>query len=1102
MPRGRPRKNVAAAGDAPAAPPKKAKSGAKGKPQIPFVHKLTLNRWMLSLFNVERFEQLAEHLRNEKLEGMDENNVHHFHHALTAQLFNLTQLPTELLLEYDQNIVKHTQRLNERRITRGEAPIVWKYFQYLTLLFTEIYLDRYFRDPQALLTAINEQVAACNADKPESDHIAPFQETGEAWSQINKIAYWSATGSGKTLLMHANILQYQFYLDRHGRRRELNRIILLTPNEGLSQQHLREFEAAGLAAELFQKDGTGLFTGQRIEILDIHKLKDEMGDKTIAIDAFEGNNLVLVDEGHRGASGGEEGAWMRFRNALCEKGFSFEYSATFGQAVKGNRALTDLYSKSILFDYSYRYFYGDGFGKDYQILNLDEGTQANHLEAYLVACLLAFFQQQRLYKEQSFAFHAFNIEKPLWIFVGGSVTKTLASRDASDIIEILKFLSRYVSDRSGSIQRIERVLNQGLVTAGGTNLFAGRFAYLNTVGLSPTQVFEETLEILFNAAGGGALHVENLKGATGEIALRVGDNHPFGVINVGDDAKLVQLCESERIATDDREFAGSLFHGINTPQSTVNLLIGSKKFTEGWNSWRVSTMGLMNVGQTEGSQIIQLFGRGVRLKGFVSSLKRSGKAQLPDDVTRPKHIGVLETLSIFGIRADYMAQFRDFLEEEGLPLNDDRIEFMLPIIKNLGTQKLKTIRLKNTINGVSTEFGDAFRRLGPIPTLTSPDPAKEEATAYLQKNQVVLNWYPKIQAMKSRGVTGGDVEAAPNQAHLTARHVAFLDMDRLYFELERFKAERGWYNINITADGLACLLADQSWYQLLIPAEELLCDSFEKVRLWEEIALSLLKKYTERYYTFRKREWELPHLEFRELTEDDPNFPKGQDEDGEGYYRILLDRSQEEIVTKLTELKAIIESGNLKPWEFSGMKAIWFGKHLYEPLLYLDQNIVEVSPVALNKGERNLVEDVKAFHDGTLQFFADKELYLLRNLSKGRGVGFFEAGNFHPDFILWLIMGGRQFIAFIDPKGIRNLGFNDPKIQFFQTIKDIERRLAEPSVTLSSFIISNTPSHVMRLLWAVEKPAMDSRNILFQDEDKETYVGDLMRRVAASVPAE
>jgi hypothetical protein len=1094
MARGRPRRTAAAGGDAPAAPSRRA----NGRPQVPFVHKLALNKWLLSLFNVQRFEKLAEHLRNEKLEGMDENNVHHFHHALTAQLFNLTQLPTELLLEYDQNIVKHTQRLNERRITRGEAPIVWKYFQYLTLLFTEIYLDRYFHDPEALLTAINTQVQACNTDNPESDHIAPFRGEGDAWSQINKLAYWSATGSGKTLLMHANILQYQLYLNKHGRQRELNRIILLTPNEGLSQQHLREFEAAGLPAELFQKDGTGLFTGQRIEILDIHKLKDEMGNKTIAIDAFEGNNLVLIDEGHRGASSGEEGAWMRFRNALCEKGFSFEYSATFGQAVKGNRSLTDLYAKSILFDYSYRYFYSDGFGKDYQILNLDEGTQANHLDTYLTACLLSFFQQQRLYKEQAFTFRAFNFDKPLWIFVGGSVTKALASRDASDIIEILKFLSRYVSDRTGSIARIERVLNQGLLSAGGKNIFAGRFTYLNTIGLSPAQVFDETLDILFNAVGGGALHVENLKDATGEIALRVGDNEPFGVINVGDDAKLVQLCEKEGIPTDDREFAGSLFDGIDKPQSTVNMLIGSKKFTEGWNSYRVSTMGLMNVGQTEGSQIIQLFGRGVRLKGYGLSLKRSGKTQLPDEMTRPNHIGLLETISIFGIRADYMAQFRDFLEEEGLPVNDDRIEFLLPVIKNLGTQKLKTIRLKNSINGVSTEFGDAFRRLGPIPTLSTPDPAKEEATAYLQKNQVVLNWYPKIQAMKSGGVAGGDVETAPNRGHFTGKHIAFLDMDRIYFELQRFKAERGWYNLNLTAAGLEALLVDQSWYQLLIPVEELAYDSFEKVRLWEEIALSLLKKYTERYYTFRKREWELPHLEYQELAADDLNFPKGRDEDGEGYYRILLDRSQEEIVAKLTELKAIIESGNLKSWEFSGMKAIWFGRHLYEPLLYLDQIVVEVSPVALNKGERTLIEDVKEFHDAAKDFFAHKELYLLRNLSKGRGVGFFEAGNFHPDFILWLIVEGRQYIAFVDPKGIRNIGFNDPKIQFFQTIKDIERRLGEPSVTLSSFIISNTPSHIMRLLWAVDKPAMDSRNILFQEEDKAIYIREMMARIVSS----
>lgn len=1070
---------------------------ANNRPQVPFPYKLVLNQWLLSLFNVEHFEQLAEHLRNEKLEGLDENNIHHFHHALTAQLFNLTELPTELLLEYDQNIVKHTQRLNDRRITSGEDPIVWKYFQYLTLLFTEIYLDRYFRDPRGLLEALNVQVAATNADKPEADQIAPFDEQADAWPQLNKLAYWSATGSGKTLVMHANILQYQYYLEKYGRRRELNRILLLTPNEGLSQQHLHEFKTAGIAAELFDKDGRGLFAGHSVEILDIHKLKDEMGDKTIAIDSFEGNNLVLVDEGHRGASSGEEGAWMRFRNALCEKGFSFEYSATFRQAVKGSKALTDLYAKNILFDYSYRYFYGDGFGKDYQILNLDEGTQADHLDLYLVACLLAFFQQQRLYRDHEAAFRPFNIDKPLWIFVGGSVTKTLATREASDIIEILRFLARYVSRRAESIQSIERVLNQGIVTADRKNLFAGRFTYLNTLGLSAPQVFEETLETLFNAEGGGLLYVKNIKGATGEIALHVGDNEPFGVINVGDDAKLVTLCKENGLQTGDREFSGSLFHEINKPQSTVNLLIGSKKFTEGWNSWRVSTMGLMNVGQSEGSQIIQLFGRGVRLKGYDLSLKRSGKTQLPEDVMRPKYISLLETLSIFGIRADYMAQFRDFLEEEGLSINDDRIEFLLPVIKNLGTQKLKIIRLKKTINGVSTEFGDAFRRLGPVPTLSKPDPSKDRPTEYLQKNQVVLNWYPKIQAMKSGGVLGGDVEAAPNRTHLITMHVAFLDLDRLYFELERFKAERGWHNLNVTRENIEPLLLDKSWYQLLIPAEELAFDSFERVRMWQEIALSLLKKYAERYYTFRKREWELPHLEYQELSNEDPNFLGAKDSPDEGYYRVLIEKSQEEIVARLEELKALIEKGDLKPWEFHGLKAIWFGQHLYEPLLYLDQNIVEISPVALNKGERYFVEDLKSFHDNDGGFFGDKQLYLLRNLSKGRGVGFFEAGNFHPDFIVWLLMGSEQHVIFVDPKGIRNLGPTDPKIQFYTTIKEIEQRLGDANVHLESFIVSNTPSHTMKMLWGMDKPAMAARHILFQEEDKETYVKKMLESVAS-----
>lgn len=458
------------------------------------------------------------------------------------------------------------------------------------------------------------------------------------------------------------------------------------------------------------------------------------------------------------------------------------------------------------------------------------------------------------------------------------------------------------------------------------------------------------------------------------------------------------------------------------------------------------------------------------------------------------HIDTLETLQIFGIRADYMAQFRDFLEEEGLPTNDERIEFILPIIKNLGTRPLKTIRLKKQINGVSTEFGDAFRKLGPIPTVQPPDPAREESTAYLQKNQVVLNWYPKIQRMKSVGVEGGDDEGEANQAYLTARHVAFLDHDRLYFDLERFKAERGWHNLNLTRSGIAELLEDTTWYRLLIPDPVLAFDSFEKVHVWQEVALALLRKYVERYYSFRKREWELPHLEYRDIGEDDPNFPCVVRETGPEYgYRILIEESQQEIVQKLTELKTAIEAGSMQDWEFRGIKAIWFGRHLYQPLLFLDGGVVEISPVPLNKGERRFVEDLKAFHDANPAFFAERELYLLRNLSKGRGVGFFEAGNFHPDFIVWQLTGQCQRVAFVDPKGIRNVGLQDPKIGFHETVKEIEQRLGDPNVVLESFIVSNTASHVMRKQWGIEKDEMAKRHIVFQDEDNDSYIGAVLR---------
>ena len=152
---------------------------------------------------------------------------------------------------------------------------------------------------------------------------------------------------------------------------------------------------------------------------------------------------------------------------------------------------------------------------------------------------------------------------------------------------------------------------------------------------------------------------------------------------------------------------------------------------------------------------------------------------------------------------------------------------------------------------------------------------------------------------------------------------------------------------------------------------------------------------------------------------------------------------------------------------------------------------------ALNDGERDFVLDLRKYHEENRDFFAKRELYLLRNVSK-RGIGFFEAGNFYPDFILWLLEGKKQFVTFVDPKGLRQVdeGSSNPKVQFGKTIKGIEQRLGDPNVILNSFIVSSTPYKSIPM-WGerMSKDALRKCHVLFQNDDKDTYIGWLLNRV-------
>lgn len=131
-----------------------AKKTTRSKKMIvKFEHRLILVNWMFDLFGVATFEDLAKTMRDPALEGFNEDGVSRFHQCMKL-LFDRPELPHDILLGYDENIVRHWKQITENRNADGQV-VYPKYFQYLCLLFTEIYLDRYFRDSEKLLANLN-----------------------------------------------------------------------------------------------------------------------------------------------------------------------------------------------------------------------------------------------------------------------------------------------------------------------------------------------------------------------------------------------------------------------------------------------------------------------------------------------------------------------------------------------------------------------------------------------------------------------------------------------------------------------------------------------------------------------------------------------------------------------------------------------------------------------------------------------------------------------------------------------------------------------------------------------------------------------------------
>ncbi len=1002
-----------------------------------FERNLVRNRFFLRELGFADLEDLKSVL-DRVPEGMAEDGQSWFYRALSARIKD--RALQEQLREYDRRILAL-----ERDLAKARGVFRFKYFQWLALLFTELFLDRLTDDPAVLRMQLNRLLKDDQKRGTVSSAIPEFEP-----DDLRRAAFFMATGSGKTLLLHAHLKQVLHYLgagrnpaalvDRPDQRREFANILLITPNEGLSAQHLDELQLSGLDGALLIEDrGGGRFLGPRIHVIEIHKLADAPSADGVSIPLAElgEHNLVFVDEGHKG-TGSEAQTWKKRQKSLSKCGFLLEYSATFQQAVGSvggakRESLVAEYGKCILFDYSYRHFHGDGYGKDFRVLNLEKGRE-EHAQELLVGGLLVYYQQRQLFRNNQRQFRPYEVESPLWVLLGSSVSRKSGGRvdksaraqtERADVAKVLAFLKRFLEDGKWAVKIIGQILQRrsGFSDAEtGDDLFAQHLDALNHS--SAAELYREITQDVFHGTGG--LEVWELIGSNGELGLRVpapsGQAQPyFGVINIGDVTSFKKHIRDDgelRLETQADRFTGSLFAAIPTAGSSVNLLIGAKKFIEGWSSWRVSSLGLLNMGKGEGSQVIQLFGRGVRLRGKKGSLKRS--RELPEEGPHPAGLEKLETLYVFGWNADYVRRFRDMLDKEEI-LNELTVP-TLPLFK-------PRLRL-------------------PVPRVPKGyDVRRETWTVEAEDLGIVVDLTPRLATYDGRE-DGGGLLGTSRRLEFDSRTLPLLDWNDLYLRLLQHKSARGYDHFFLPRAALPAILQQC----------EVRVSSHDAAdpHLLAEAAERALRAYLDRYVSRMERRAESSRLEPGHL------FAKEQPVE----YRVRT--SSPELYTAIQELLAKGPAELRKTCTVKPLPRLHVDHHLYSPLLLDPESRgmgeLRISPAGLLDRERKLLENIYAFwasHRMDRQM-KQREVYILRNLPRV-GIGFFRQSGFFPDFVFWI--RNRQtkavHLRFLESHGMHHgglFGANQAKIECFKELGALSKRAAfrKQKLTMDGFLLTST----------------------------------------------
>ncbi|GAA7706157.1 DEAD/DEAH box helicase family protein [Helicobacter pylori] len=494
---------------------------------------------------------------------------------------------------------------------------------------------------------------------------------------INRLAFYMATGSGKTIVI-IKLVELLSVAIRMGLIPKKN-IMFFSTNEHLIKQFEKEIEKYNRGKDYFKqidfknlksvtnKDFHHAPKGSFIEKIALFYYRaDLMNDEESKENLLNykdywdnGENYVILDEAHKGNK--SESKRQAIFSLLSLKGFLFNFSATF---TEESDLITAVYNLSV----------GEwvklGYGKESVLLkknNLNAFKELKDLndrekEIALLKALLLLAMQKRYQTEGYF-------HDPLTLVFTHSVNVK-----NSDAEIFFKTLVRVIENDDGSdfLKAKEDLLEE---------LMKPEFLFSDNKDKDyKVQVFKEGLksmdfkdlkEEVFYANNGHIEVIINPKNNQ-EIAFKLNTSDKvFCLIKIGDITEWIcEKLKSVKVVSKNLSFKEeSYFSQID--KSSINILVGSRTFDTGWDSTRPSVILFLNIGLDDDAKklVKQSFGRGVRIESVKNQRQRLAYLDIDESIKKAlkPNAAMLETLFVIATKSESVKAILDLKEESSDP---------------------------------------------------------------------------------------------------------------------------------------------------------------------------------------------------------------------------------------------------------------------------------------------------------------------------------------------------------------------------------------------------------------------------------------------------